>query len=228
MDLGIASTRGSLTRAKIIEVNNQRRQVSGGIEVACMFNPYEYTISKINTFSEPDSANTKSSPRGDFSKAGAQNLEVNLLFDTYADGKDVRDHTNKLWKLMSVPKRSDGKKSSPPLVAFVWGTFYFVAYIVNMRQTFTLFTHTGIPVRAKVTVSFTQYVDEEDKPPSDPLAQLNEGIQQAWRVIGGDRLDTIAQEVYGDATKWPLIAAANQLPDPLKLAPGQQLRIPIR
>ena len=47
-----------------------------------------------------------------------------------------------------------------------------------------------------------------------------------WRVIAGDRLDTIAFEVYGDATKWRTIAAYNRIVNPLKLEPGQQLIIP--
>ncbi|MEZ4707538.1 MAG: LysM peptidoglycan-binding domain-containing protein [Caldilineaceae bacterium] len=228
MSGGIASTKGELTRAQIVEVNESRRRVGGGLSVPCMFNPFEYTLSKSNTFQEPDSTNGKNSPKAEFSKAGAQTLKLNLTFDTYEDDTDVREITDKLWKFMAVKKKENSKpedKDSPPLVAFTWGTFYFVAYITNMTQKFTLFTHKGIPVRAKVDVTFTQYVDEEDYPPQNPTSGGGP-ISRIWRVEGGDRLDTIAAEVYGDATKWRLIAQHNMIINPLSIKPGQQLAIP--
>ncbi|MCP5099187.1 MAG: LysM peptidoglycan-binding domain-containing protein, partial [Chloroflexi bacterium] len=49
---------------------------------------------------------------------------------------------------------------------------------------------------------------------------------QIWHVSAGDRLDTIAAKIYGDATKWRIIATRNQITDPLQLYPGQQLTIP--
>jgi hypothetical protein len=40
-------------------------------------------------------------------------------------------------------------------------------------------------------------------------------------------LDTIAAQVYRDASTWRLIAVQNQIVDPLALRPGMQLRIPM-
>ena len=44
----------------------------------------------------------------------------------------------------------------------------------------------------------------------------------------GDSLSRIAKEMYGEASKYPLIFEANQpmLKDPDKIYPGQLLRIP--
>lgn len=52
----------------------------------------------------------------------------------------------------------------------------------------------------------------------------------AWLVKAGDSLSTIAQRVYGDASEWERIFAANrdQLTDPEKIEPGQMLKIPAR
>jgi hypothetical protein len=49
-----------------------------------------------------------------------------------------------------------------------------------------------------------------------------------YEVQSGDSLSTIAQELYGDATKWPRIHEANvyQIDDPNLIYPGQALRIP--
>lgn len=49
-----------------------------------------------------------------------------------------------------------------------------------------------------------------------------------YTVKSGDTLSGIARELYGDASKYPLIFEANQpmLTDPNKIYPGQVLRIP--
>lgn len=42
----------------------------------------------------------------------------------------------------------------------------------------------------------------------------------------GERLDEIAQRVYGDPSYWRLLAAFNNIDDPLHIPPGQLLQIP--
>jgi LysM repeat protein len=51
-------------------------------------------------------------------------------------------------------------------------------------------------------------------------------MSRKYQVQTGDTLSKIAQRFYGDATYFELIAAANQLADPNKLAVGQALSIP--
>ena len=70
----MTNTRGSLVPAKIYEVDEQGNP-SGGAGVACMFNPFEYTVSKSNSYQEKprNSANT---PQGEFFKSGAQTLKL--------------------------------------------------------------------------------------------------------------------------------------------------------
>jgi len=46
-------------------------------------------------------------------------------------------------------------------------------------------------------------------------------------TVLGDRLDLIAQDVYGDSSLWWILASANNLPGDSLVPPiGQQLRIP--
>jgi nucleoid-associated protein YgaU len=118
------------------------------------------------------------------------------------------------------------KKSVPHQVAFEWGSFRFIACITSLSQSYTLFTHEGVPVRAKVNVGFTQYADIEDYPPTNPTSGGG-AVEQTWKVVAGDRLDSIAAEVYRDATQWRRIAERNKISNPLALRPGQVLRIPI-
>ena len=220
----MANTRSNLTAARIVEIDENDNEVSGN-EVPCMFNPYEYTVSKTNTYSEEPN-NGSSSPEVEFQKSGAQTLRLNLTFDTYETGEDVSQITNKLWKFMEPGEEGGGEdKKPPPEVAFIWGVFRFVAVITAMTQRFTLFKEDGTPVRAKVEVTFTQHKDVNDYPNQNPRSGGGP-VQRLHTIVSGDRLDTIAAKVYGDATRWRAIAEYNQIRDPLKLKAGQRLTIP--
>jgi hypothetical protein len=223
----------ALAHARIVKVTDGR-EILENTAISCMFNPYEYTLSKTNSFKEEESANGKNTPTAEIAKAGAQTLQLSLVFDTYASGQDVSCTTDRLWELMRVsdaarpekrPARPQDKREAP-LVAFQWGVFFFVSYITNMTQKFTLFTAKGIPVRAKVDITFTQYTDIEDRrPPQNPTSGGGP-INRMHRVVAGDRLDLIAQAVYRDPTKWRQIARFNGIVDPLAIRPGQMLAIP--
>jgi hypothetical protein len=223
-------TRGNLQAAEIYEVDdaNEERK-SGGVSVACMFNPYEYTVRKSNTYQEQGQNQTDASFQ-EFAKAGAQELSLKLTFDTYETGRDVTRTTRRLWQLMEFRTREESgqdQKIPPPRVAFEWGDFRFVAVITTMSQKFTMFKQDGTPVRAAVEVTFRQDKDPNERlqQPQNPTSGGGD-VERLWRVVTGDRLDTIAYEVYGDATKWRLIAEHNQIVDPLRLRGGQQLSIP--
>ena len=224
----MANTRGNLVAARIFEVDESGNEKGGGIAVACMFNPFEYSVSKSNTYEEK-ARNRGDVPSVEFKKAGPQSLKLSLMFDTYEDSSDVSLTTNKLWKLMESKTRQEGgvdSKVPPPEVAFEWGVFRFVAVITDMTQRFTLFKPDGTPVRAKVDVTFTQHKDLNDYPSQNPTSGGG-APQRVWRITAGDRLDTIAYQAYGDATRWRRIAEFNGIVDPFRLRPGQTLTIPM-
>jgi nucleoid-associated protein YgaU len=227
----------TLAHARIIKVTEAREPIEN-TTIPCMFNPYEYTLTKANSFEEKASANGKNSPKAALVKAGAQTLQLSLIFDTYDSGQDVSQTTDQLWNMMRVSddarpdKRPAGAqdKREAPLVAFQWNVFFFVAYITSMTQKFTLFTARGIPVRAKVDITFTQYADIEDRRAEIWQNPTSGGgpINRVHRVVAGDRLDLIAQTVYRDPTQWRRIARFNGIVDPLSIRPGQVLAIPFR
>ena len=222
----MAKTRGDLEAARIYAVSEDGDDL-GGLSVDCMFNPFEYTVSKSNSYEEK-SGNGTDVPIVEFKKAGAQTLKLKLTFDTYDKAEDVTLQTNKLWKLMEAKENEEASgddKKVPPWVAFEWGVFKFVSVITDQTQKFTMFLKDGTPVRASVDVTFTQYADLNDYPGQTPTSGGGP-IERVRTVIAGDRLDVIAAEVYGDATKWRAIASYNGIIDPLALRPGTRLSIP--
>jgi nucleoid-associated protein YgaU len=193
-----------------------------------MFNPFEYAITKENRYAPVTSKNRYDAPWLEFQSAGSLTLRLSLVFDTYETGEDVTQTTRELMRMMQASTREKGGQTAkvpPPRVAFEWGIFLFVAVITNLSQRFTLFKQDGTPVRAKVEVTFTQDRDTNDLPYQNPSSGGGD-VERVWPVMAGDRLDTIAYEVYGDASKWRLIAEYNQIVAPLSLRAGQRLAIP--
>jgi nucleoid-associated protein YgaU len=60
-----------------------------------------------------------------------------------------------------------------------------------------------------------------------PPVTFEQVAYSLYMVVAGDRLDTLAYNIYGDANLWWHIADANpQINYPGPLAPGQMIRIP--
>ena len=121
------------------------REVDGSLEVPCMFNPYEYKVSKSNSYSEK-SQNDADTPKMEFKSAGSQSLTLSLIFDSYEKKEDVSMKTRELWKFMETKTNRNsgrGRKVPPPEVYFEWGVFQFRAVITQMTQTFTMFSGDG-------------------------------------------------------------------------------------
>ncbi len=197
-------------------------------KVTCHFNPFEYTLTKQNQWDSKD-AKGVNVPKVKFNHGGAENLKLQLTFDTYSSGGgDVREATGKLLDMMMVSKDKKNhrnNKSEPPHVEFQWGKFQFTAVIANLSQKFTLFDKEGVPLRATVDVTFQQVEDPQSQPKQNPTS--GGGPPMKVHVVqSGERLDLIAYKVYGDATQWRLIAQANSLGHPNRVRDGQQLIIP--
>jgi nucleoid-associated protein YgaU len=214
------TTRGGLEPALVINKNTNE-------QVACMFNPFEYTITKRNEY-EPGTTKGKNIPKISFKQGGAQMLRLRLFFDTYAEQSDVRDLTAPLWAMMMIdPDRTNQStgKGEPPHVLFRWGRFELEAVITDISQKMSLFKKDGTPVRTVVEISLQQVEDESQHAGQNPTS--GGGVAPKTRTLySGERLDLIAWEEYEDSTQWRRIADANDLLDPLRLRAGQIIVIP--
>ncbi|MEW6181717.1 MAG: LysM peptidoglycan-binding domain-containing protein [Bacillota bacterium] len=203
--------------------------------VTFLFNPAEFTVEKSNEFSEVNIPGLPSSIL-QFVKGGARTLTMDLFFDTYEQGTDVRQYTDRItgWDAGAMfSKLQGGKKGlmdldsdlhAPPVCLFVWGTFVFQCIIERVSKRFTMFLPEGVPVRATLNVSLKEYRDYE--------TQVKEvGYQSAdrtkrWTVKQGESLWLIATKAYGDPALWRPIAEANGIENPRVLSAGRELTIP--
>jgi hypothetical protein len=169
---------------------------------------------------------------------------------------DVRALTGPLWNLaenraaevtgsMGHPGGYGGY-GGPRIVRFVWGKSWNVpGVVVSVAERLEHFTPEGVPQRSWLSLHLlrvNENATQTDVPPSalalpSDLGNLNvdegnllahelKGGGEEGERAGGERLDQVARQYYGDASMWRLIAAFNNIADPMRVAAGTVLRIP--
>ncbi len=205
--------------------------------VPCLFNPKELSVEKSNQFAEVNIPGL-SSPIYQFVRGNARSVTMDLFFDTYEKGTDVRIFTDRItgWDAGSmVSKLPDAAKGlmdidsdlhAPPVCIFIWGAFIFQCIIERVSKKFTMFLPEGIPVRATLSVTLKEYREVEVQ--VKEIAFQSADLTKRHVVIQGDSLWSIAAKEYGNPGDWRLIAEANEIVNPRFLYPGQVLSIPIK
>jgi hypothetical protein len=187
--------------------------------VKVLFNPAEYSIEKSNQFSNTAVPGLQA-PVTTFVSGNAQTLTMDLFFDSYEKGEDVRKYTGKITSLLDI----DRGIHAPPVCKFMWGKLEFKAVLERVTQRFTMFMETGIPVRATLNVTFKEYKTISEQLQSPPRQSADRTKRSIIRQ--GDSLWLIADREYGDPGLWRVIAEANNIDQPAKLETGKEIIVP--
>jgi nucleoid-associated protein YgaU len=201
-----------------------------GERFAVGFNPEEYTLQRDNNYAQLAVPGLRA-PLLQFLHGQAQTLELELLIDTleaHVDGSrrlneagaDVRGPVGRITSLLEI----DRTTHAPPVLLFAWASFSFTCVLSRATQRFTLFRPDGVPVRARLQVTFTEFTNAETE--AKEVKRETADYTKVHLVTQGDRLDALAFERYGSAALWRPIALANGLTHPRDLLPGQRLLIP--
>jgi hypothetical protein len=160
-----------------------------------------------------------------FDKRACDDFVVELFFDTYETGSDVRLKTRPLVDLTKPTIGTKGRRR-PPQCLFQWGGIKFTGMVQHVQENFTLFLSSGTPVRERVTLTLTQTLTVQQ----DEADQGLPNCPRAYLVSMGDRLDAIANRTLEDPELWRVIAEANDIADPLQYPSaadyGARLAIP--
>jgi nucleoid-associated protein YgaU len=95
---------------------------------------------------------------------------------------------------------------------------------VRVSQKFIKFIETGAPVRARLNVTFHEFVDPERE--AREVNRQTADFTKVHIVAYGDTISNIANQYYQDPAQWRPIAVANDIDDPRGLQPGRQLTSP--
>jgi nucleoid-associated protein YgaU len=190
------------------------------------FNPKELSLSKNAKWKRDAQRNAKKSGTIHFNGSDPSKLSLELFFDATAEMDDkVVKAVEKLFSCcVPTDKSRQARKGSPPWVVFHWGGMTsFPGFVSSVTAKYTLFTPSGMPVRALCTLTLEEISGEQagQNPTSGALAARDTHV-----VVAGDTLASVAHTAYGDPALWREVAKANEIDDPMRLRPGTRLLIP--
>lgn len=201
-----------------------------GDSVAVMFNPSDYTLNQDVNYAQSIIPGL-SGPVLQFVSGSLQTLEMELLLDTWEQHKagsrvlnnaqdDVRPLVQQVTGLMDILPSTH----APPVLLFTWASLSFTCVLARASQRFIMFRPDGAPVRARLQVVFNNFlsVDLEAKQVKRETADYS----KFYSVNQGETLSGIAGAAYGDPKVWRVIALANAVDNPRRLAAGRQLLLP--
>src|SRR5438270_2870418 len=139
----------------------------GGLPaIKALFNPERYTVNKSVQFGEVGIPGLDS-PVLQFVRGQNEKISMELFFDTTDHGMvdnptDVRTETGKVYQLMKVNQNLH----APPRFRLEWGDGHqLFAYgqkispwcvMESVSEEFNLFSPSGVPLRARLNVSFRE------------------------------------------------------------------------
>jgi hypothetical protein len=207
-----------------------------------MYNPEELRFEQGNNFAEVGIPGLNGPPL-QYVRGKARVLTMELFFDTYETGEDVRDFTLPIVQLLDRQPPA----MAPPVLLFSLGRVQFRCVLVDAGQRYTMFLRDGTPVRSTMSVRLQEYVEVDlqiqqglffGSPTVSAavntaaagaalaVSAVLTGAATVYLVVQGDTLSSIAAAYLGDAGRWREIATANQIDNPFDLPPGRSLVIP--
>ena len=216
-----------LTKAKL-EIEKE----VGKTVIEVLFNPSEYQLTDSANYSEKKVPGMDG-PIIQYVSGNATELSLNLFLDTYVaksssmiplgssgSSSDVSYITKQIADATSI----DGSLHRPPKVTFKWGSLNFQGVVTRFNHTYTMFTESGMPVRAKVSLTFKALISPKDSSRKSPFESPD---RTKYRTIRqGVGLWDIANMEYGDPDMWKVIARENGILNPLDVRPGQVVKLP--
>lgn len=193
------------------------------------FNPAQLTLTRRARWNATPVAAVREAAKPEFLGAEPREMTLEIFLDTSMKpgANTVLKKVESLLDCCEVTAKSlAADQPSPPWVVFEWGSFStarFTAYVASIEASYTLFSTTGVPIRATCQVSLVEIPGptQGQNPTSGALT-----AQRVHRVVAGDSLQSLAWREYGSANAWRAIAEANGIDDPSRLPTGTQLMLP--
>jgi hypothetical protein len=199
-------------------------RVPGG-QYELMLNPDKLQWNRQIQYNEeapPDSSAT--SPK--YNKTQSEKLSFDIVIDCtgVVDSKRV-DLPTEIAQLSKVVYDYNGEIHRPNYVIINWGAgLAFKCVLTGFNTSYTFFKPDGTPLRAKISLEFSSYIDlstlaKKEKKASPDMSHLVD-------VVDGDTLPAISNRIYRQPDYYVQIAAFNRLDKFRSLRAGTVLTVP--
>lgn len=198
-----------------------------GKTITVQFNPAEYQISNSAQYTDKTAPGFNGAI-SQFVSGSNATLTLTLYFDTYIPmiGGVAEGGTNVALKTKDIVNLLEINSSlhRPPWVIFSWGAIQFKGILTDVKESYTMFLASGMPVRAKLEVTLKALYDVNSGKRKNPFESPDRTKYK--RVRQGEQLWNYAYEEYENPNEWRRIAIENGLKHPMEIQPGQMIRIP--
>ncbi|MEL6655242.1 MAG: LysM peptidoglycan-binding domain-containing protein [Bacteroidota bacterium] len=132
--------------------------------------------------------------------------------------KQVKDFMNTVYLMK-------GDIHKPKFLKLIWGEhLVFDCILTSLDINYTLFHPNGEPLRAKLSASFLNYIEQEKRVKRED--KQSPDLTHLRRVKEGDTLPLMAHRIYGTTKYYMQVARANGMTSFRQLPPGSEIVFP--
>jgi len=229
MGLASGNRPGTKLTIQACSLDSNGSPKANGPKFEAMINPESYKREHSIEY-DKDRAQGKLAPELKFSNYN----EEKISFDFVIDGTGVTDAIHMTDRPREVKKQVkdlkdiaytyDGSMHQPRPVKLNWGPMSFLGRLTTMSVNYTLFKPDGSPLRAKISLAFSEYISRDEE--SKRAGRSSPDLSHTRVVKAGDTLPLLCHEIYRDSSLYPYIARANNLTDFRNMVPGTRLSFP--
>lgn len=228
---------GKFEKLKIVAYSDSKfkdRVSTGGQVLPTFFvaiNPAKYSRTVAISYCNKKAAGAAGgSPL--FQKMESERIAFELVFDATGvvpPAKGVlpigsNGIADQIAALRAVTSTYDGKMHSAHYLKLLWGELLFKCRLESITFSYTLFTPTGMPLRARAQTSFISYTDEIEL--QGRAKKNSPDLTHVITVQAGDTLPLLCDRVYGNSNYYSQVSEVNGLTSFRDLQPGVQLVFP--
>jgi nucleoid-associated protein YgaU len=228
----------TITRCEVTQDGQTNPSSSQDDIFEALLNPASYTQQLSIAYSkeaDPDAQCGNQKPQGQmavesrFASINAEKVSFELVLDgtgvVKKDDSSVPDVKAEIETLKDIVYRYVGDKHEPSVVKLSWGELHpFYGRMESMSVDFTLFKPSGLPLRARVKLSFVSFMTQVEA--ALRANRSSPDLSHLVEVRDGDTLPLLCQRIYNDCSRYLEVARENKLANFRRLEPGTWLRFP--
>ncbi|MHA7102255.1 CIS tube protein [Roseivirga pacifica] len=217
-----------LSKLTITGYKDSKFSKRNGDKFVVMINPANYDHNYSVTYSDEESPG-KAAKTTKFKSIGPETVSFNFVFDDTGAVERNKENEGKtvaqmIKALKDVVYKYYGEIHEPNYVLLVWGTMIFKSRLESMKVEYQMFKPNGVPLRAKITLSFKGFTDPAQE--SQVANRSSPDLTHIVTIKEGDTLPLLCDEIYRDSKYYLKVAKANNLVDVRNLKAGTKLIFP--
>lgn len=148
-------------------------------------------------------------------------LDATGILPEYEDVESVQDIIEALEERLYL---YNSESHRPPYVMIGWGVIVFKGQLSKMETQFTMFGANGLPLRAKLSLSFCGFVSDAEE--RKKAGKSSPDMSHLITLGAGESIASVCQRVYGNSLLADEVARINGLSGFRKVKPGTELLFP--